>query len=333
MWRLAFQIVRGWPPVLFSESFTLRAFAKINWMLHVLGRRTDGYHEIETIFQTVTLHDDLTFEATADARIKLNCDDPDIPIDQSNLILRAAEALRKSFDVQKGASIYLEKRIPSSGGLGGGSSDAAVALLGLSCLWKLELTRIDLEEIGAKLGADVPFFFTGGTALGTGIGTQINSIPDAPVVELLIVTPDVKVSTVDAYKALNTPALTKVIGDTILSSSRLNADFSNNLYGSLKNDFEVAIFDLQPEILRARDALTNLGARHAMLAGSGASVFGVFDNMEAQERAADMLRSEPEWRVFKCATLSRDSYLKDLGECSSPLVHAFPFEEGFDIGA
>ena len=299
---------------MFSESFTLRAFAKINWTLHVLGRRADGYHEIQTVFQTVTLHDKLTFEASLDEGIALECDDPDIPIDQNNLIARAAEALRQRFGIRKGASIRLEKRIPSAGGLGGGSSDAAIALLGLSYLWGLELTRSDLEELGAMLGADVPFFFTGGTAVGSGLGTQITSLPDAPTERLLIVTPDVKVSTAEAYKALNSPALTKVRGDTILSNSRLRVDFSDSLYRNLKNDFEVVIFGLHPEIMRARDVLKHLGARDAMLAGSGASVFGVFENVEAQERAADAIGSETGWRVFKCATLSRARYLKDLGE-------------------
>lgn len=333
MWPLAFQNLRGWPPVLFSESFTLRAFAKINWTLHVLGRRADGFHELQTVFQSVSLHDNLTFEASLDDRISLTCDEPDIPIDRNNLIVRAAEALRKRFGIRTGASIRLEKRIPFAGGLGGGSSDAAVTMLGLSYLWALELTRTDLEEMGALLGADVPFFFTGGTALGTGLGTQITSLPDAPAAQLLIVTPDVRVSTAEAYKALNSPALTKVRGDTILSSSRLRADFSDSSYGTLKNDFEVVIFGLQPEIKRARDVLMHLGARVAMLAGSGASVFGVFDNVEAQELAADAMRSETGWRVYKCATLSRARYLKDLGECAAPLFHAFPSEEGFDIGA
>lgn len=332
MWRLAFPNVRGWPPVLFPQTFTLPAFAKINWTLRVLGRRADGYHELETIFQTVTLHDNLTFEPTSDNQITLICDDPEIPIDRRNLIVRAAESLRSRCGITIGASVRLEKRIPSPGGLGGGSSDAAVALLGLSYMSGHKLTRLELEEIGVSLGADVPFFFTGGTALGTGLGTQITPLPDAPEADLLIVSPNVEVSTADAYKALNSPALTKVRGDTILSSSRLRADFSDSLYGTLRNDFEDVIFGLHPEIMRAREVLTRLGARNALLAGSGASVFGVFDNVEAQSRAAEAMQSE-DWRVFKCATLSRARYLKELGECAAQLSHAIPTVEGFDIGA
>ncbi len=299
----------------------------------MLGRRADGYHELLTIFQTISLHDLITFSYAPRNRITLTCDVSEIPTGADNLIVLAAELLRQRFDVESGVEIHLEKRIPAGGGLGGGSSDAAITILGLALLWKIELTRADMEEIGRQLGADVPFFFTGGTALGTGTGTDISSINDAPFVRLLIVTPDVKVSTQQAYKALNAPALTKVVGDTILSSSRLNDEFSNSLYGSLKNDFESMIFNAVPEIMHARDVLLREGARGALMSGSGASVFGIFDSEAAQERAANVIRSETGWRVFECVTLSRNRYLKELGDCAVPLHKGFPFEGSFDIGA
>ena len=325
--------MKGWPSILFLESFTLRAFAKINLALYVLGRREDGYHELNTVFQAVTLHDNLTFSRCLDDSITLTCDITDIPLDLNNSILQAAQLLRQEFDIKAGASIHLEKRIPAGGGLGGGSSDAAAALLGLAHLWRISLTRKELQEIGARVGADVPFFFTGGTAFGAGIGTQITTMQDVPCTPLLIVAPNVKVSTAEAYKALNAPALTKVGGDSILSSSRLDTVFSDLHYARLKNDFEAVIFRLHPEILRVRDALVLGGARSALLAGSGASVFGIFDNEETQVRAANALRAETEWRVFQCTTLSRKRYLKYLGECAAPLLDELPSEEGFDIGA
>lgn len=315
--RLAFQNLRGWPPVLFLETFTLPAFAKINWSVHVLGRRSDGYHELQTVFQTVTLHDNLTFAPASDNCINLTCDSSELSIGNDNLIMRAAESLRRNFNIGTGATIHLEKIIPISAGLGGGSSDAAITLLGLSKLWELKVSITDLDEIGATIGADVPFFFTGGTALGTGIGTKISPMSDARSAYLLLVMPNVKVSTAEAYQALNLPALTKDEGDTILSSSCLSTDFSDLLYGNLKNDFESVVFGLQPEIMRARDDLMHQGALGALLAGSGASVFGVFDSVEAQELAELALRLRKGWRVFKCATLSRDSYLKDLGDCAT----------------
>jgi 4-diphosphocytidyl-2-C-methyl-D-erythritol kinase len=301
---------------LFLESFTLPSFAKINLALHVLGRRPDGYHELYTVFQTISLQDRLTFSHSADDRISLTCDNQGIPVDKDNLIMRAAKSLRERFDVKSGMSIHLEKRIPWSAGLGGGSSNAAIALLGLAKLWEIDITKHDLEQIGATIGADVPFFFTGGTALGTGLGTMISPLADAPPAYLVVVKPDVEVSTAKAYESLNLPALTKTECDTILSSSCLSTDFSDLLYTGLKNDFESVIFGLYPEIMRARDGLLNQGARNALLAGSGASVFGVFDSVDAQESAEAVLQRQEGWRAIKCATLSRESYLKDLGECA-----------------
>jgi 4-diphosphocytidyl-2-C-methyl-D-erythritol kinase len=312
------------PPVLSPETFTLPAFAKINWTLRVLGRRADGYHELQTILQTITLSDRLIFTPSDDHRITLDCDAPDVPADESNLVVRAAQALRQRYDITQGAAIKLEKRVPSAGGLGGGSSDAAIAFLGLARLWRIETTRRELEELGAKLGADVPFFFTGGTALGTGLGTEIEPLADAPTTHLLIVKPPVAVSTAEAYKALNAPALTKVGGDIILSSSRPHTQIPGSLPDNLRNDFEPVIYGLHPEILRAAQALKHAGARAALLAGSGASVFGLFDKLESRVRAAQVLRAETAWRLYECETLSRAGYLEELGACARPLLRTNP---------
>jgi 4-diphosphocytidyl-2-C-methyl-D-erythritol kinase len=302
-----------------DTAFTLPAFAKINWTLRVRGRRPDGYHELRTVFQTVTLQDRLTFTSSGDQRLHLSSDAPDIPVDENNLIHKAAVALRLRYGVQRGASIHLEKRIPAQGGLGGGSSDAAIALLGLAHLWQIETDKRELCEIGASLGADVPFFFTGGTALGTGLGTEVRALAEADDVSLLIVTPQARVATAEAYKALSQPALTKAESDIILSISCADAQFPGPLHDVLYNDFERVIFRLEPEIERAKRALISRGARGALLAGSGASVFGIFDNGEAQERAADHLKREQGWRVFSCATLTREQYREALGACAAPL--------------
>lgn len=304
-------------------AFTLQAFAKINWTLHILGRRADGYHELCTVFQTVALHDNLTFEPRAGERFELTCNAPDVPSDESNLVYRAAVALREYYGIKRGASIHLEKSIPSAAGLGGGSSDAAVALLGLAHLWQIETNTEELTGIAARLGADVPFFFTGGTALGTGLGTQIKALGDVAQQHLLIVTPNETVMTADAYKSLNAPALTKARSDIILSSSRVNEQFSDSLPYALHNDFEPVVFRLKPEIERARNRLLEAGAQGALLAGSGASVFATFDNREAQARALRALESETGWRLFSCSTLARKDYLAALGsECRAMLKRA-----------
>jgi 4-diphosphocytidyl-2-C-methyl-D-erythritol kinase len=296
------------------EIIKLPAFAKINLGLRVLGRRPDGYHEIRTLFQTITLQDDLTFEATADGRLELICTDPSIPTDESNLVLRAASLLRERYGVTGGARVRLEKRVPAGGGLGGGSSDAAATLLALSHLWNLKTDARELSDLGARLGADVPFFLAGGTALGTGTGTDITPLGDAPKMHLLVVTPDVRVSTAEAYGALGAHALTKDDALVNLSVSRAAADFPDSLCDVWSNDFEPVVARLRPEIGRARDALTGAGAMRASLSGSGSSVYGVFESGREAGRAGEALGgAEASWRVSACATLTRAEYVAALG--------------------
>lgn len=302
-----------------SKEISLHAFAKINLSLSVLGKRDDGFHEIETIFQTVSLNDTLTFSSLDDELLELTCDDSNIPVDESNLIIRAAKILRERFNVKRGARIHLEKRIPSPGGLGGGSSDAAAALLALNYLWDIKAGKNELENMGAKLGADVPFFFTGGTAFGTGLGTKINSLSDLSKTELLIVTPNVSVPTAEAYKSLNATRLTKKKGESILASSRRGEIIADSIQTVLHNDFEPVIFRLQPEIERVKNTLVESGASGALMTGSGASVFGIFDNEDVREKAIALISKEKSWRVFACSTLTREEYLKALEPCSKIL--------------
>jgi 4-diphosphocytidyl-2-C-methyl-D-erythritol kinase len=294
----------------------LPSFAKINLRLRVLGRRADGYHEIRTVFQTITLNDRLSCRALDDSRLELECDAPGVPTDDSNLVLRAARLLRERFNVARGASIKLEKSIPAGGGLGGGSSNAAVALAALARLWEIETTRAELSDLGSSLGADVPFFFTGGTALGTGRGAEIAPLDDAPAASLLVVSPRVKVSTSEAYKSLNAPALTKEIAPANLLVSRAEEDFSDSLPAALANDFEPVVYRLHPEVGRARDALVAAGAKGALLSGSGSSVFGVFESSDEVARARSRIRVEAGWQLFACATLSRGDYRAAFGACA-----------------
>jgi 4-diphosphocytidyl-2-C-methyl-D-erythritol kinase len=303
-----------------GDGFTLPAFAKVNLTLRVRGRRPDGYHEIETVFQTISLHDLITFELSASGRIELACSDPDIPSDETNLVYRAAVALRERYGVQQGARVTLEKRVPAQAGLGGGSSDAAVALLGLAHLWGVETNKDELKQLGARLGSDVPFFLEGGTALGTGTGAEIQPLRDAPATPLVVVTPAVKVSTAEGYAALKAPALTKEGSAANLSVSRAESLFAGSLREVMRNDFEGVVGRLHPEVERAREALEASGARRAMLSGSGSSVFGVFDSKGEAERAARVLGAEAAWRAQACATVTRGEYLGALGVCAGLLA-------------
>lgn len=274
----------------------------------MLGQREDGYHEVDTVLQTVSLHDTIKFAATADSEVKFSCDDRSLPTDANNLVVRAAKLMQERFAPTKGAHIRLEKRIPTQAGLGGGSADAAMALTALAQLWELNPTPEQLTEIAASIGADVPFFLCGGTARATGMGDQIRPLPDFPETFLLIVKPNANIRTSDAYKALNRVALTSKVGETILSRSEATKFFDNQDFASLQNDFETVAFALEPEIERAKAALINAGARDATLAGSGSAVFGIFESEDAQRRAIQAIELEAGWRVFPCKTVGREQH-------------------------
>jgi 4-diphosphocytidyl-2-C-methyl-D-erythritol kinase len=231
-----------------------------------------------------------------------------LPTDSHNLVVRAANALRDRFEIKNGARIRLEKRIPTHAGLGGGSSDAAATLVGLTRLWELRATRRELSDLTVRLGADVSFFLYGGTARGTGIGEHITPLEDGADAHLLIVKPNVNISSADAYRTLDERSLTSLNSKTILSRSDAKEVFDNQYFASLQNDFEAAAFSPASEITRAKAALITAGARTAMLAGSGSAVFGIFDSENAQRRAIQTIELDTGWRVFPCKTVGRRDY-------------------------
>lgn len=298
-----------------QPSIRLPSFAKINLSLRVLGKRPDGYHEISTTLQTISLHDDLLFERNVNGEISLSCDDPEIPPGADNLVVRAALSLKDHYSADGGVDIRLHKRIPAKAGLGGGSSNAAVTLLALNKLWQLNASDFDLSAIAANLGADVPFFLHGGSAKGTGTGTTLTLLPDAEVMHLIVVHPHTSVSTAEAYRALNSPALTSNNPIPILAGSLNEREFSElnpRSATEMENDFESVIFEMEPEIKRAKSALISAGAQSALMAGSGSSVFGIFANLETQQRAVNEIKLEPGWRIFDCVTVSRFEYDRAL---------------------
>jgi 4-diphosphocytidyl-2-C-methyl-D-erythritol kinase len=301
------------------SSLRLPSFAKVNCYLRVLGKRPDGYHEIRTVLQTVSLHDDLDFSLRDDEQIVFQCDSPDIPLDKTNLVLRSAEILKSRAREFRGVNLDLTKRIPTKAGLGGASSNAAVALMGLNWLWDCQLETSELVSLASAIGSDVPFFFAGGLALGEGTGTTISSLEDTSKRHMIIVTPRVGVSTQAAYQALNAPSLTTSGSDSILSSSFWEATLKECELWTLQNDFEGVIFEIEPEIKRAKEALIDAGAQGGLLAGSGSSVFGVFGSEDGREKALSELKCEQGWRVFSCETISRTEYADSLNSSGFPL--------------
>ncbi|HXW54295.1 MAG TPA: 4-(cytidine 5'-diphospho)-2-C-methyl-D-erythritol kinase [Candidatus Cybelea sp.] len=285
----------------------LPAFAKINLQLHVLGRRPDGYHELRTVFQALSLHDTLTLSSARRGGIQLRSDDPSLPKGRENLVYRAIAAMRSELGVEVGIEAELEKRIPVGRGLGGGSSDAAAALAGMLRLTARQLPLARLVEVAARLGADVPFFLFGGRALGVNRGDEIYPLPDLPRRSILVVSPrDIGVSTKEAYGWLSAE-LTKrarppnMWGFCALCWSR---------QGQVANDFEGPVFGRHPRLEEIRDGLLERGAAEAALAGSGSAVFGVFRSPAQARRAA---RVFPEDSVFVAETLSRERYCRAFG--------------------
>ena len=300
-----------------NQFLSFPSFAKINWGLRILGKRTDNFHEVRTTVQTVSLHDQLNFELSEEQHVVLSCNDPEIPKGEQNLIVRAALALQDRYSISNGARIQLEKNIPVQAGLGGGSSNAAIALLALARLWHIEAGANELVEIAARLGADVPFFLFGGRMLATGTGTTLSSLSDYDALNLIIIAPSVKVSTRNAYESAQAAALTSDTAEFILSSSQKRVNLGNSLpwlRGDFENDFEPVIFDIYPEIGRAKEVLIAGGATAALLTGSGSSVFGIFTDHKSQQQALEKIQPEAGWQIIPCVTVSRNEYRHAIGD-------------------
>ena len=294
-----------------KRSVRLPAFAKVNLCLHVLGKRPDDYHELRTIFQAISLHDTLELSLTPKPGIELEWTDASLPAGPENLVYRAIEAFGCEIGFRGGIHARLEKRIPVARGLGGGSSDAAAALIGMLRLTKAKLPLPRLMEIAAGLGADVPFFLFGGRALAVNRGDEIYPLPDAPRRTILVVSPrDIGVSTKDAYQWVSAELTRRAKPNRIWGFCAL----CWSRQGSVANDFEAPVFSRHPRLKAIKDELLERGAADAALAGSGSAVFGVFRNPAQARRAA---RAFPEDSVFVVETLSREKYGRALGWSAS----------------
>ncbi|HVT45377.1 MAG TPA: 4-(cytidine 5'-diphospho)-2-C-methyl-D-erythritol kinase [Thermoanaerobaculia bacterium] len=263
------------------RQITVRSHAKINWLLRVLGRRDDGYHDIETIFQSISLHDRITIREAPS--LELRCDDPSIPAGEQNLVVRAWRALHDRHRIPP-VAIDLGKRIPAGGGLGGGSSNAAATLRALSRLFALPAD--ELPEIALALGSDVPFFLVGGTALGEGRGEMLEPLPDIAPIPLLLLFPEERVPTGEAFAALRADGasvrrsdagrLRRIAGDPLAAARELT------------NDFESTVFARLPRLEELKQMLLERGARWAGMTGSGSTIVGAF----ATEPARDAVIAE-----------------------------------------
>jgi 4-diphosphocytidyl-2-C-methyl-D-erythritol kinase len=289
------------------------AFAKINLRLDILGKRTDGFHELRTIFQTISLRDELRLRASRQPGIVLSIAGNESlsaePVEK-NLVYRAVEALRRELKIRSGLEIALKKTIPAGRGLGGGSSDAAAAMLGYLRLTGKKLAISRMAEIAASLGADVPFFLFGGRALGVSKGDEIYPLADISKLHVLVVAPkEIHVPTPDAYRWLKA----KPIGLTKPATNSKLLEFCALCWSAqgsgLSNDFEGPVFRRHPRLDQIKRDLLQRGATEASLAGSGSAVFGVFPSPAMARRAAVGF---PHDQTFVCETLSRDRYARRM---------------------
>lgn len=268
----------------------ISANAKINLSLDVLGTRPDGYHEVCMIMQSVDLHDTLEIKENSTSSIILTCDNNALPCDDTNLIVRAAKALMSEVGASDGIDINLSKVIPMAAGLAGGSADAAAALVGINKLMGYGLSVDRLKDIGAKLGADIPFCIQGGTCMAEGIGERLTPIASMPDCYIVLIKPPMDVSTKYVYDNLSTD--TAPHPDVYGMKSFIENKDLNGISSSLGNILESVTVKKYPEISNITKRLKQLGANGALMSGSGPSVFGLFDDEAAANRAFAAMREE-----------------------------------------
>ena len=285
--------------------------AKVNLGLHVHGKREDGFHELETIFQMVSLFDDVELELLSSG-IKLECDTPGIPTDDTNLVCKAALLLRKSYQVEgKGVSIRLKKKIPFGAGLGGGSGNAAGVLMGLNRLWDLNIDREKLFTLAAELGSDVPFFLTSPCALGKGRGERLKVLEPCSKFQVLLVFPGFPIATSWVYQNLRLK-LTKRPNNISILRKNLSLSNITSLGSQLYNDLESVVIQKFPEVKVVKDELWAWGALGVLLSGSGSTVFGIFDDPEKAQVACASLNGDWERVVTETIESFTEFYPEEI---------------------
>jgi 4-diphosphocytidyl-2-C-methyl-D-erythritol kinase len=284
---------------------TVKSFAKINLGLEIVGKRPDGYHDIRTLFQTISLADELDFEPAPDGVVDLAGDDPAVAWDRTNLVHRAARLLQGGTGTVKGVKIAVRKAVPAGRGLGGGSSNAAATLLALNGMWGLGLRADELGRLAKGLGADVPYFLKGGLCLGEDIGDRLTPLPDLAPLACLVLFPPFPISTPSIYAGVG-PSLTSP-GKV----SKIMRFLESGDFGLLENDLERVIFRAYPELEGWKRFFQEQGALLSQVSGSGSAVYGLFPDTASAEAAWRRLPGTPDARL--AATLPREGYWAQLG--------------------
>ena len=283
----------------------IRSFAKINLGLEVVRRRPDRYHEIRTLFQSIGLADEIVFEPAPKGVLTLDGDDPAIPWDENNLILKAARLLQARTGSTLGAAIRVRKKIPPGKGLGGGSSNAAAALSALNELWGLALGPADLAEMALAAGSDVPYFLYGGLCLGEGRGEALTPLTDLAPHLCVLALPPYPISTPEIYAGYG-PFLTSAA-----KASKINRFLETGDFGLLENDLEQVIFQTHPELEGYKRFFRDQGAVLTQVSGSGSAVYGLFPDGDSARAAFGRLRAKA--AAVMTETLPREAYWAHVG--------------------
>lgn len=298
------------------RQLRIKAYAKINLFLDVLYKRPDGYHEIETVLQSIGLSDDIILRKLS-TDIKIKCEHPQVPLDESNLAYRAAKLILEASSLSEGVEITMKKRIPISAGLGGGSADAAGVLVGLNQLFELGYEREELMQFGVKLGADVPFCILGGTALGRGIGEVLTPLPPIDRIWLVLVNPGFMVSTASVYQNLHARTfnfelansksenlgLTKCPKNVNILIQQIQTSNLRKIGNEMFNALEAVVANRYPVIWKLKNQLKKFGALGALMSGSGPTVFALMPDEFHAKSAAVKLSSETHF----CITTTTNS--------------------------
>jgi len=274
---------------LYMNKIYQKAYAKVNIGLDVLRRRTDGYHEVRMIMQTVDIFDELIIEKREQAGIELQTDNSKLPLDGNNLVCKAAELLFRERNITEGVKVTLTKRIPIAAGMAGGSSDAAAAMRGLNELFEMGYSISQLQQLGVTLGADIPYCIAGGTMLSEGIGEILTPLPAPPACHLVVAKPDIDVSTGFVYGNLHADSL-DYHPDIDGMIEALKNGSMKGIADRLGNVLETVTVKEYPVIDRIKETLRAEGAENALMSGSGPTVFGIFGQKETAEAAAAEVR-------------------------------------------
>lgn len=285
-----------------KDTVQLKALAKINLGLDVIGRRENGYHDVRMVMQTIYLYDDVTIRKTDEPDIVVKTNLSFLPVNEDNIAYKAAKMLIEEFGIESGVEIILDKHIPVAAGLAGGSSNAAAVLVGMNRIFDLKLSQKDLMERGVKLGADVPYCVMRGTVLAEGIGEILSPLPPMPKCYILIAKPNINVSTKVVYEKLDSKPIEKHPDiDGILAG--LEQSDIYKVAASLGNVLEAVTIEDYPIIEDIKDAMKEAGALNAMMSGSGPTVFGIFDDKKVARAAKE---------TIKAMGIAKQVYLADV---------------------